>query len=71
MNRAAVALGVLQMAQKAQDLDEALVPARAMRTSSKGDTVVYNSGAFKVTQQTLRPKTCSQRCRASVCRTVR
>lgn len=50
VNRAAVALGVLQMAQKAQDLDEVLVSARAMRTSSKGDTVVYNSGAFKVTQ---------------------
>ena len=44
VNRAAVALGVLQMAQKAQDLDEVLVSARAMRTSSKGDTVVYNSG---------------------------
>ncbi len=50
VNRAVVSLGVLKMEQKARDLDEVLVSARAIRTSAKGDTIVYNSDAFKVTQ---------------------
>lgn len=53
VNRSAVALGVLKMSPKAQDLDEVLVAARAMRTSAKGDTVVYNSDAYKVTQDAM------------------
>lgn len=53
VNRSAVALGVLKMSPKAQDLDEVLVSARAMRTSAKGDTVVYNSDAYKVTQDAM------------------
>lgn len=41
-----------------------------MRTSSKGDTVVYNSGAFKVTQDAA-TEDLLKKSRASVCRTVR
>lgn len=38
------------LSQAVQELDELSVEVRAIRTSQKGDTVVYNADAFKVTK---------------------
>ena len=49
INKAQTALGTLPMQQASQQIDKVVLEAYAIRTSQKGDTVVYNAGAFKVT----------------------
>ncbi len=44
----AVALGSMKMSEEAQNIEGVVLEVQAMRTSQKGDTVVYNAGAFKV-----------------------
>lgn len=41
-------LGTLRMLQEAKRIDDVKVEVQAMRTSQRGDTVVYNADAFKV-----------------------
>ncbi|MBR6830811.1 MAG: outer membrane beta-barrel protein [Tidjanibacter sp.] len=41
-------LGILKMKEAAQAIDEVKIEVPSMRTSQKGDTVVYNAAAFKV-----------------------
>lgn len=50
VNRKTVDAGVIHMQPEAQDLEEVVVTGTAMRTSAKGDTVIYNADAFKVSQ---------------------
>lgn len=45
-----VQLGRLAMQPDVKQLGETVVEAVAMRTTQKGDTVVYNAGSYKVTQ---------------------
>ena len=42
--------GVILLQPEAKELEEVVVTGRAMRTSAKGDTIIYNADAFKVTQ---------------------
>ncbi len=44
----AVNVGVLKMKEGAQAIEQVKIEVPAMRTSQKGDTVVYNAAAFKV-----------------------
>lgn len=41
-------LGMVKMGQAAQKIDKVDIEVQALRTSQKGDTVVYNASAFKV-----------------------
>lgn len=41
-------LGRLEMKQQSQRIDDVVLEVQAMRTSQKGDTVMYNADAFKV-----------------------
>ena len=49
LNKTGLQLGVLKMRQEAKHIEGVVVEA-AMRTSQKGDTLVYNAGAYKVTK---------------------
>ena len=42
-------LGTITMTPDIQQMDEIVVKGLTMRTTQKGDTLVYNAGAFKVT----------------------
>ncbi len=44
-----VDLGKIELTSDAQQIESVAVEVQAMRTSQKGDTVVYNAAAFKVT----------------------
>ena len=44
-----VDLGKIELKSDAQQIESVAVEVQAMRTSQKGDTVVYNAAAFKVT----------------------
>lgn len=48
VNGATVNLGTLKMEVEATAIDAVVLEVPAMRTSQKGDTVVYNAAAFKV-----------------------
>ena len=50
IDRKTVDIGVIEMQPEAQELEEVVVTGTAMRTSAKGDTIIYNADAFKVTQ---------------------
>lgn len=45
-----------------KQLGETVVEAVAMRTTQKGDTVVYNAGSYKVTQDASTGANCWPRC---------
>lgn len=48
MNRASVDLGTIEMSLDAQDIEMVRFNANAIRTSQRGDTLVYNAESFKV-----------------------
>ncbi len=50
LSGATLNLGTLRIEMEAKKLDDVVVNVIAMRTSQKGDTVVYNADAFKVTK---------------------
>ena len=50
INKAQTALGTLRMRQVASQIEEVVLAGYAIRTSQKGDTVVYNADAFKVSK---------------------
>lgn len=50
VNRSAVGLGVVAMKESAVRIDNVVLEVQAMRTSQKGDTVIYNADAFKVSK---------------------
>ncbi len=50
VNKSIVNLGNLYMKEESQKIDEIVLEAKALRTSQKGDTVVYNADSFKVTK---------------------
>lgn len=45
-----VAIDTLLISQKATKIDDIVLEIQSMRTTQKGDTLVYNAGAFKVTK---------------------
>lgn len=49
VNRPALSLGTIRMQQEAIDMKEVVVEGVALRTTQKGDTVMYNAGSYKVT----------------------
>lgn len=48
INQSTVALGKLLMQQTSQKIDDVVLEVQSMRTSQKGDTLIYNANAFKV-----------------------
>ncbi len=50
LGRKALNVGTIPLQPEAKELEEVVVTGRAMRTSAKGDTIIYNADAFKVTQ---------------------
>ena len=50
VNKPTLNLGTLYLVQASQRIDDIVLEVQALRTSQKGDTVVYNADAFKVTQ---------------------
>lgn len=50
VNKPIVALDTLYMIQSSQKIDKVVLEVQSMRTSQKGDTLIYNANAFKVTK---------------------
>ena len=49
-NQSKVELGTIRLAAEDKEIEAVVVEGVAMRTSQKGDTLIYNAGAYKVTQ---------------------
>ncbi len=48
--RSAVGAGTILIAPEAKEIEEVVITGTAMRTSAKGDTLIYNADAFKVSK---------------------